>query len=135
MKHFSALLILIGIYGISQAQHAKVVPSSADKQPEKTSFIKSQEFSLPCLGSRSMADVTTPWMRTVSSRRIVHGSPNQSALEQKKADKTRHKFDNMSRDQNPEVANPLATTPNLGKKFSWKRIVWRHSSRQLDGHI
>lgn len=56
-------------------------------------------------------------MRTVSSRKIVHGAPNQSVLDRKKSDKTRLKFKNVSRDESPEEANPLATTPTLGRNF------------------
>ena len=117
MKQLFSLLFLVGVCGIAHSQHAKIVPADASKRLENTNFVKSQEFSLPCLGSRSMADISTPWMRSVSSRSIVHGAPNQSVLERKKADKTRLKFENVSRDQNPEVVNPLATTPTLGRNF------------------
>ena len=117
MKHFSSLLILLGFYGITQAQHIKVVPSVADHQPQRTTFVKSEIQSLPCLGSRSMADVTNPWMRTITSGKRIHGAPNKSALELKKAEKTRLKFENAGREENPEVVNPLATTPTLGRNF------------------
>ncbi|MCF8459804.1 MAG: T9SS type A sorting domain-containing protein [Flavobacteriales bacterium] len=117
MKHFSSLLFLLGFYGITQAQHAKVTTNVAGQEPETSRFVKSQEFSQPCLGSRSMADVTNPWMRTVTSGKRIHGAPNKSALELRKAEKTRLKFENASREASPEVNNPLATTPTLGTNF------------------
>ncbi len=92
MKQFFSLLILFAFYGITQAQHVKVAPSNADGQLQETTFVKSEEFSLPCLGSRRMTDISNPWMRTVSSGRVTHGAPNKSELELKKAEKTRLKF-------------------------------------------
>jgi hypothetical protein len=126
MKQFFSLLILVAFYGITQAQHVKVTPSNAEGQLQETTFVKSQEFSLPCLGLRSMADISNPWMRTVSSSRVIHSAPNKSELELKKAEKTRLKFENMSREENPEVLNPLATTPTVEEIFLATRCSEEH---------
>ncbi|MCB9190812.1 MAG: T9SS type A sorting domain-containing protein [Flavobacteriales bacterium] len=99
------------------AQHAKVVPNPALVPTEKAQFVKSEELSAECLGLRKFQDIDTKWMRTVGSRSIEHGAPNKSELDRRKAEKTRLKFENVSREQNPEVANPLATDPVVGTNF------------------
>ncbi|MFM1876964.1 MAG: hypothetical protein RL266_2701 [Bacteroidota bacterium] len=112
------LLAAVGLFCINVlAQHAKVTPNSQLNQVETARFTKSEEMTAECLGLRKFQDVDTQWMRTLSSRRIEHGAPNKTALELKKAEKTRLKFENTGREQSPEVADPLATDPTVGTNF------------------
>lgn len=112
------LLAVAGLFCINvMAQHAKISPNAQLYQPEKTRFTKSEEITAECVGLRKFQDVDTHWMRTVSSRRIEHGAPNKTALELRKAEKTHSKFEKPNREQNPEVANPLATDPTVGTNF------------------
>lgn len=117
MKHLSTLLIFLAVAGFTQAQHAKITPSTLEHSVEKIQFVKSEEITAPCVGLRKYSDITERWMRTVSSGKIEHGAPNKTALELRKAEKTRLKFANAGREQTPEVADPLATTPTLGTNF------------------
>jgi len=116
MKYFSSLIFLLCSIA-ANGQHTKTTPSIIDHPAEIARFEKSVELTEPCLGLQSANDITDSWMRTVSSGKVIHGAPNFSALELKKADKTRLKFENVSREQSPEVANPLATTPTVGTNF------------------
>lgn len=112
------LLAAVGLFPMNVlAQHAKITPNSQLYQAEKAQFTKSEELTAECLGLRKFQDVDTQWMRTLSSRRIEHGAPNKTALELRKAEKTRLKFENPSREQSPEVANPMATDPTVGTNF------------------
>ena len=117
MNRFSYTVIALFLLGTAQAQHVKVTPIGPNISAEKAKFVKSEEFSLPCLGSRKASDVTNPWMRSVSSGSVIHSSPNKSALDQRKEEKARNKFQNAQREPQPEVTNPLATTPTLGTNF------------------
>ena len=118
MKHVLSLLLIAGAATISLGQHAKVTPSVPAERFDRAQFVKSEEFSLPCLGSRSMADISTPWMRTLTSGTVTHGSPRKSELTLRKEEKTRLKFDGNQRDQNPEeIENPLAVAPTVGTNF------------------
>lgn len=117
MKRLYTLLIAFGIVSVGNAQHAKISPAENLEPIESIQFTRSERFSEPCLGSRKYQDVTENWLRTVSSRAIKHSSPNKSELDRIKEEKTRLKFENTSREQNPEVASPLAVTPVLGTNF------------------
>lgn len=117
MKRFSYLFPALLLFGTAQAQHQKVSLPATNLSAESARFIKSGKFSLPCLGSRKASEVTDPWMRTISSGRVIHGAPNKTALDLRKEEKTRNKFQNAQREPQPEVANPLATTPTLGTNF------------------
>ena len=117
MKRFYYSILAMFLFGTTEAQHLKVSPSSTIIAAESARFVKSEEFSLPCLGSRKASDVTNPWMRSVSSGRVIHGAPNKSALDLRKEEKTRNKFQNSQREPQPEVTNALATTPSLGTNF------------------
>jgi hypothetical protein len=118
MKKLSTLLLACSFFSATFAQHAKISPS-ADIQPlDNIRFTKSEPKSEPCLGLRRYQDIEERWLRTVSSRAITHGAPNKSQLDQIKQEKTRLKFESLSRDQNPEeIANPLAVTPTVGTNF------------------
>ena len=114
MTRHLLLPVLLLFFMSATAQHAKVIPDANLVAPEKTSFVKSEALTAECSGLRKFQDVDTQWMRTLSSRSIEHGAPNKTALGLKKAEKTRLKFENVSRDQNPETANPNAETPTVG---------------------
>ena len=117
MKNLFTLFFAVGFTAIGSAQHAKITPSAGLQPIENIRFTKSEKFSEPCLGSRRYQDITDSWLRTVSSRRIEHGMPNKSDLDRIKAEKTILKFENASREQNPEIGSPLAVTPVLGTNF------------------
>ncbi len=117
MKRLLPFLLASGFAFTCSAQHAKISPSPALAPTANIQFNKSEIISEPCLGARKYQDITERWLRTVSSRSITHGAPNKSELDRIKAEKTRLKFENVSRDQSPEVASPLAETPVLGTNF------------------
>jgi hypothetical protein len=117
MKQLLLLSVFLLLSVVCFAQHAKIVPSTSLIPAEKAQFVKSEELSTECLGLRKFQDIDSQWMRTVSSRSIEHGAPNKSELDLRKAEKTRLKFEHVSRDQNPEVANPLANDPVVGTNF------------------
>lgn len=117
MKRPLLLPVFLFFSAASFSQHAKVTPDPDQVSPITTHFVKSEELTAECLGLIKYQDIDTKWMRTVSSRSIEHGVPNKSELERTKEEKTQLKFANASRDQNPEVANPLAVDPVVGTNF------------------
>ncbi|TNF29229.1 MAG: hypothetical protein EP314_02970, partial [Bacteroidetes bacterium] len=117
MKTHLLLFVLLMTGLTTIGQHSKVIPTAALFPPRQSNFMKSEPLTAECLGLRKFQDVESNWMRTVSSRSIQHGAPNKSELDRRKQEKTRLKFENVSRDVTPEVENALAVTPTVGRNF------------------
>ncbi len=129
MNRFSYTMIAMFFLGAAQAQHVKVTTIGPNISAEKATFVKSEEFSLPCLGSRKASDVTNPWMRSVSSGRVIHGSPNKSALDQRKEEKNKKQVSERSTRIAARSGQPSGNHSDIGNQFPRERTIWRNTIR------